>query len=432
MDRLVIEGGNFLEGRIRISGAKNAALPAMAATILAESGTFRLSNVPDLVDIKTFSGLLRDLGAEIGVSGSGNERVMTVDASGISSFEAPYDLVRKMRASVLVLGPLVARYGRARVSMPGGCAIGARPILWHTAALEKMGADVRLEHGYVDVVAPGLTGAHIYFDSPTVTGTENVMMAAVLARGRTVIENAAREPEVVDLGMMLNGMGARITGLGSEILSIEGVKRLDAVDWRIIPDRIEAGTYIMAAGAAGGELEIEEAEPSHLDAVIAKLTECGMDIVADQYRKTLHVSHPSDTPLSSADLITRPYPGFPTDLQAQFMALMTFASGLSVIKETIFENRFMHVGELRRLGADIREDGRSAIVEGVEGLKGAPVMATDLRASASLVIAGLAARGTTVVNRVYHLDRGYERMEEKLAAVGAGIMRVGEEWMPDK
>ena len=431
MDRLVIKGGNFLKGRIRISGAKNAALPAMAATILADSGAFRLSNVPDLVDIKTFSGLLQDLGAVVEIAGSGNDRVMRVDTSGLSSYEAPYDLVRKMRASVLVLGPLVARHGRARVSMPGGCAIGARPITWHTAALEKMGADIRLEHGYVEVSAKKLEGARIYFDVPTVTGTENVMMAAVLAKGTTVIENAAREPEVVDLGMMLNCMGGRITGLGSEVISIEGVKNLSPVDWRIIPDRIEAGTYLMAAGAAGGELEIEDLEPAHLEAVITKLDECGLKIETDHYEKIIHVSHPSGAPLFSVDLVTRPYPGFPTDLQAQIMALMTFARGLSVIKETIFENRFMHVAELRRLGADIREDGRSAIIEGVGKLKGAQVMATDLRASASLVLAGLAAEGQTVVNRVYHLDRGYERMEEKLSAVGADITRVGEDWTPD-
>lgn len=431
MDRIVIKGGNFLKGRIRISGAKNAVLPAMAATILSDDGAFRLSNVPELVDIKTFSGLLKDLGADVRVSAAGSDRIMSVDTSGLSSHEAPYDLVRKMRASVLVLGPLVARHGKARVSMPGGCAIGARPITWHTAALEKMGADVRLEHGYVEVSAPRLVGTRIYFDAPTVTGTENVMMAAALARGATVIENAAREPEVVDLGMMLNSMGARITGLGSEVISIEGVKHLSPVDWRIIPDRIEAGTYLMAAGAAGGELDIEGAEPAHLEAVITKLAECGLKIESDRNAKVIRVSHPAGVTLSSVDIITRPYPGFPTDLQAQIMALMTVSKGLSVIKETIFENRFMHVAELRRLGADIREDGRSAIIGCVSRLKGAQVMATDLRASACLVLAGLAAEGMTVINRVYHLDRGYERMEEKLSAVGADIARVDEDWTPE-
>jgi UDP-N-acetylglucosamine 1-carboxyvinyltransferase len=396
----------------------------MAATILAGGGNFRLSNVPDLVDITTFTGLLQDLGATVENGEAGDARELLIDTSNLLSCEAPYDLVRKMRASVLVLGPLVARHGRARVSMPGGCAIGLRSITWHTDALELMGAKVRLEQGNVDVQASNLHGADIYFDFPTVTGTENVMMAAVLAKGKTVISNAAREPEVVDLGRMLNRMGAKITGLGTEVVKIEGVKSLEPVEWSIIPDRIETGTYMMAAGIAGGELNLIQAEPSHLDAVISKLRECGLAIDVDETGHSIRVSRPVSKILSSVDVITRPYPGFPTDLQAQLMALMTISSGLSVIKETIFENRFMHIAELRRLGAKIRENGRSAIVEGVKELNGAPVMATDLRASASLVLAGLAAKGETVVNRVYHLDRGYERMEHKLAAVGADIKRI--------
>lgn len=424
MDKLVISGGNFLKGEIEIGGAKNAALPAMAASILAGGGQFRLSNMPELVDIKTFSGLLQNLGAEIDFLGSGNTGTVLIDTSSLSSFEAPYDLVRKMRASVLVLGPLVARMGRARVSMPGGCAIGARPIDYHINALERMGADVRLSQGYVEVCASKLSGAQLYFDVPSVTGTENVMMAAVMAKGSTVIENAAREPEVVDLGRMLIKMGARITGLGSEIITVEGVNYLDPVDWEIIPDRIEAGTYMISAGSAGGELVVKGTDPEHLVAVIAKLQESGLIIETDLQKREVYVHHRAGTKLSSVDVVTRPYPGFPTDLQAQIMTLMTISKGLSVIKEKIFENRFMHVAELRRLGASIKEDGRSAVVEGVDHLAGAQVMATDLRASASLVIAGLAAQGETVINRVYHLDRGYEKMEKKLAGVGADIRRV--------
>jgi UDP-N-acetylglucosamine 1-carboxyvinyltransferase len=418
MDQLVIEGSHPLKGTIRISGAKNAALPILAATLLT-GGTFRLKNIPRLVDIRTFSDLLTDLGVMVEYSTDNDSDFLNIDSSGLSDHEAPYDLVRKMRASILVLGPLMSRIGKARVSLPGGCAIGARPINLHLKGLELMGAKLRLKEGYIEAKAGRLNGAHIYFDTPSVTGTENLIMTAVLAKGNTVLGNAAREPEVVALGQMLNQMGAKIKGLGSNTIKIEGVKELRPVDWGIIPDRIEAGTYMMAVGAAGGELIIKNVMADHLEAVISKLRSTGLQIEGDNAR----ISVRKKGALHSVDVKTLPYPGFPTDLQAQIMVLMSLAGGLSVITETIFENRFMHVAELRRLGADIKVEGRSAIIKGVRGLNSAPVMATDLRASASLVLAGLAAKGTTTISRVYHLDRGYEHLEQKLAAVGAKIKR---------
>jgi len=418
VDKLVIQGGRRLKGRIKVSGAKNAALPALAATLLT-GGSFTLENIPRLRDIDTFSRLLEQLGVKVKGPSSDTPHTIQIDTSRLESHEAPYDLVRTMRASVLVLGPLLARHGMAKVSLPGGCAIGARPIDLHLKGLELMGASLNLKEGYVEARARRLRGAQIYLDIPSVTGTENLMMAAVLAKGTTVIKNAAKEPEVVALGQMLSAMGARIRGLGTETIYIEGVKALSPVNWEIIPDRIEAGTFIMAVGAAGGELAIEDCNPEHLQAVIAKLRATGLKI--DSSNTSIHVTRKGR--LKSVDIKTLPYPGFPTDLQAQIMVLMALAGGLSVITETIFENRFMHVAELRRLGADIKVEGRSAIVRGVKELKGAPVMATDLRASACLVLAGLAAKGITTIFRVYHLDRGYERIEEKLTKVGALIRR---------
>ncbi|MEZ0328526.1 MAG: UDP-N-acetylglucosamine 1-carboxyvinyltransferase [Dissulfuribacterales bacterium] len=422
MEQLVIEGGHSLKGAIRISGAKNAALPVLAATLLTP-GKFTITNLPDLRDIRTFLNLLAGLGINVSSflkEDPEKDRGVLLDTTTISNHEAAYDLVRTMRASVLILGPLLARTGTARISLPGGCAIGARPIDFHLKGLERMGARLTLKAGYVEAKASRLTGTEIYFDVPSVTGTENLMMAASLARGKTLLKNAAREPEVVTLGQMLQAMGAKITGLGSSVIEIEGVKELKAIEWRIIPDRIETGTYLMAVAAAGGELRLQNACPEYLEAVIAKLREIGMEI--EQKDQILWVRRKRR--LKSADVTTMPYPGFPTDLQAQFMLLMATADGLSVITETIFENRFMHVPELNRLGADIRIEGKSAIVRGVKELIGAPVMATDLRASACLVLAGLAARGKTTVSRIYHLDRGYEHMEKKLAGVQARIERI--------
>ena len=417
MEQLEIQGGHSLKGSIRISGAKNAALPMLAATLLAQ-GAFRLRDVPCLEDVNIFIRLLEELGFKCKKEETG---ILLVDSSGLSSHEAPYELVRMMRASVLVLGPLTARLGRAKVALPGGCAIGARPIDFHLKGLELMGAKLKLREGYVEVRARRLSGARIYFDIPSVTATENLMMAACLASGVTTLENAAREPEVVALGQMLQQMGAHIKGLGSETVKIEGVRQLSPVDWKIIPDRIETGTYLMAVGAAGGKLVLENTVPSHLDAVLEKLKNAGLVIdILDE--TTIRVKRRGR--LKSVDVKTLPYPGFPTDLQAQIMVLMALAGGLSVITETIFENRFMHVAELRRLGADIRIEGRSAIVRGVSSLAGAPVMATDLRASACLVLAGLAAKGKTVVGGLNHLNRGYENMDEKLCSAGAVMKRV--------
>jgi UDP-N-acetylglucosamine 1-carboxyvinyltransferase len=416
VDKLVIEGGKPLEGVVPISGAKNAVLPLMASAILAP-GVHRFENVPRLRDVATMMSLLGYMGAEASLDDSGN---LTIDSSRLDKLEAPYDLVKTMRASVLVLGPLVARYGRARVSLPGGCAIGARPIDLHVKALELMGAEIQIEHGYVVAVAERLRGIVFTFDQVTVTGTENVLMAAALAEGTTVLENAAREPEVVALADYLNAMGAKIRGAGSHQIVIEGVDNLKPATFRVIPDRIEVGTYLVAAGITGGHLILKPCVVEHVEAVINKLRLAGLKI--EECDNGLEVWGPES--IKSVDVKTWPFPGFPTDMQAQFMALMTLGSGVSVITEQIFENRFMHVPELNRMGAKIRLEGRSAIVQGVKKLTGAPVMATDLRASASLVLAGLAADGQTEVSRVYHLDRGYEKLDQKLEAVGARIKRV--------
>ena len=417
MDKMVIAGGKRLAGEVRISGAKNAALPILTSALLVE-GWNTFHNIPDLLDIKTIKKLLKSLGVEMA-----GEETLRINAGGITNCEASYDLVRTMRASILVLGPLVARLGEARVSLPGGCAIGARPVNLHIKALQEMGAEVTLKDGYVEAKASRLKGAEIYFDISTVTGTENIMMAATLADGTTVLKNAAREPEVVNLAETLIGMGARIEGAGSDVIVIHGVECLHPVEAAVIPDRIETGTFLIAAGITGGDIRVLGCDPLHLDALIAKLRDAGMRIDADgDSLRARGVK--GGTAVRSVDVKTLPYPGFPTDLQAQIMALMAIANGLSVITETVFENRFMHVSEMVRMGADIVIQGKSAIVRGVPKLHGAPVMATDLRASASLILAGLAAEGTTVLSRVYHIDRGYQQIEKKLSALGADIRRV--------
>jgi UDP-N-acetylglucosamine 1-carboxyvinyltransferase len=417
MDKLMIEGGYRLVGQVPVSGAKNAALPLFAASLLVEDWV-TLRNVPALADIRTIGRLLR----QMGVKTEGEGQTVRLNAAAVDSQEAPYDLVKTMRASVLVLGPLVAKWKRARVSLPGGCAIGARPINLHLKGLEALGARVELKHGYVEAQADRLQGTDFYFDISTVTGTENLMMAAALAEGRTVLKNAACEPEVVELAKALMKMGARIQGAGSDVIVIDGVKELRPIEHAIIPDRIEAGTLMVAAGITQGNVKLLNCDLTHLEAVAAKLREAGLEIVPE--RDGVKVIGPAN--LKGVDVKTLPYPGFPTDMQAQVMALMCLASGLAVITETVFENRFMHVSELKRMGADIRVEGSNAIVRGVANLTGAPVMATDLRASASLVLAGLAAEGTTEVSRIYHLDRGYERLDEKLTRLGARIRRVKE------
>ncbi len=417
MDKIEIEGGVRLSGEVLISGAKNAALPIMAASILG-SGENLIYNIPHLRDISTMGKLLAHLG--MGYHQENEEVILQSD--NITSIEAPYDFVKTMRASVLVLGPLLARTGEAKVSLPGGCAIGARPINLHTMGLGKMGAEITLTEGYIHAKAKRLKGATIYFDMPTVTGTENLMMAATLADGETLLENAACEPEVVDLANALISMGANIQGAGTGIVRINGVSSLRPLDYRIIPDRIETGTFLAGAAITGGDLKIKSCSPEHVESIINKLRETGTVITSEG--DTLHVKGP-DKP-AAEDIKTMPYPGFPTDMQAQFMALMTVAEGTSLITENIFENRFMHVAELRRMGADIRVEGSTASVKGVKSLKGAPVMATDLRASASLVVAGLAAQGTTIIERVYHIDRGYQGIEEKLRLLGAKVRRVKE------
>jgi UDP-N-acetylglucosamine 1-carboxyvinyltransferase len=416
MNKFLIEGGNPLKGHIPISGAKNATLPLMAATLLA-NGRHNFANAPRLRDITTMQALLAHMGAVCE-----HEELLHIDTTHIHIFEAPYELVKTMRASVLVLGPLVARYRQARVSLPGGCAIGARPINLHLKGLENMGVDIDLEHGYVVAKAHRLKGASLTFDQVTVTGTENLMMAATLAEGVTVLENAAREPEVVQLAQYLCQMGAHIEGAGSSVITIEGVRELTPAACTVIPDRIEVGTYMVAAGITGGHVTLSPCRKDHLDAIIKKLEMAGLSILS--HGESLEVARTEE--IRSLDLKTWPFPGFPTDMQAQFMVLMTLGNGVSVITEQIFENRFMHVEELRRLGADIKAEGRTAVVRGVKSLSGAPVMATDLRASASLVLAGLAAENTTEISRIYHLDRGYEALEQKLAAVGARIQRVKE------
>ncbi len=417
MRAYLIEGGERLVGEVRVSGAKNAALPLMAASILVE-GPVVLENVPHLRDVDTFSKLLDGLGVRVRWQDKG---VMELDASRIADFTAPYELVKTMRASILVLGPLLARMGEARVSLPGGCAIGARPIDLHLKGLKQMGAEIRLEHGYIHARAKKLKGTRIYLDIPTVTGTENLLMAAVVAEGETVIENAAREPEVVELAEVLKKMGVEIEGEGSGVIKVRGSEGLRPVRHRIIPDRIEAGTLMVAAAITRGNVLLKEVRLDHLEAVVEKLRQTGVEI-RPQGDGAVRVIGPQQ--IRSADVRTHPYPGFPTDMQAQFMALMSVARGLSVITETIFENRFLHVSELRRMGADIRIQGPNAIVQGVPYLSGAPVMATDLRASASLVLAGLAAEGETLVSRIYHLERGYENFAEKLSSLGAKVVEV--------
>jgi UDP-N-acetylglucosamine 1-carboxyvinyltransferase len=423
MDILRINGGRPLQGKVAVSGAKNAALPLLAATLLAP-GTYTLHNVPDLRDTRTMLKLLQILGASWERDGS----TVQVNSVNLTGAEAPYELVKTMRASVLVLGPLLGRVGYARVSLPGGCAIGARPIDYHLNGFQQLGVVSSLEGGYVEARVQGeLTGGKVWFDIPSVTATENLLMAAVKAKGETIIQNAAKEPEVGNLIDMLTAMGAEIKGKGTDFLTVTGVKELHPATISIIPDRIEAGTYLIAAGAAGGSLEVTDCDPSHLTALIEKLRAAGMQI--EVYADRCIASRSVDgTPLRAVDITTMPYPGFPTDLQAQFMALMLCCDGVSIIHETIFENRFMHVAELRRLGAEIVIDGGSAVVTGIprERLIGAPVMATDLRASASLVVAGLAASGTTEISRIYHLERGYEKMAEKLRQTGAAVEQVAD------
>jgi UDP-N-acetylglucosamine 1-carboxyvinyltransferase len=417
LDKLIIKGGKKLSGEVTVSGSKNASLPIFCATLLA-SGSYEISNVPFLRDINTTIKVLESLGAAV----EGNGHLVRIDTTHVNNVEATYDLVKTMRASVLVLGPLLARHGRARVSLPGGCAIGARPIDQHLKGLKALGAEIRLEHGYVEAKAKKLKGARINFDMPTVGGTEHLMMAAALAKGESILENAAREPEIVDLARMLNLMGARIEGAGTDTIRISGVAELQPVSYRVMPDRIEAGTFMVAAAITGGDIRIREMQLEHLDALVFKLQDAGVDI--SNKDGVVRVKGPRK--IKGINIKTRPYPGFPTDMQAQFMALMCVADGASVISENIFENRFMHVSELLRFGADITVEGNSATVKGVKKLSGAPVMATDLRASACLILAGLAADNTTEISRIYHLDRGYEQIEKKLAALGADIVRVKE------
>jgi UDP-N-acetylglucosamine 1-carboxyvinyltransferase len=417
MDKIIVSGGRRLEGEVTVSGSKNAALPILISSLLtAEPCSY--AGVPDLMDIKTTVKLLSWLGVR--VDWGQNSGCLTLGADRVAHLEAPYDLVKTMRASFLVLGPLVARFGQARVSTPGGCAIGARPVNLHLKGLAEMGAEIDLVHGYVEAKANKLKGAKIYLDVPSVGATENIMMAAALAEGTTLIENAAKEPEIEDLASVLNKMGGRVAGAGSDIVKIEGVERLGGVSHRVIPDRIEAASFMVAAALTRGDVVVRGARPDHLEAFLLKLRETGLaiSIEADQVRVN------GNGRPKSVDITTLPHPGFPTDLQAQMMVLMAVADGVSVITENIFENRFMHAQELDRMGADIRLEGNRAVVRGVENLSAAPVMATDLRASVSLVLAGLVATGNTEISRVYHLDRGYEHIERKLSALGADITRL--------
>lgn len=417
MQKFIIEGGCALDGEVTISGAKNAVLPLQAATLLAET-PMTIRNVPRLKDVQTLAAVIEGMGVKVSFDAENN---IHTDTSSINRFSAPYELVRTMRASILVLGPMVARFGEAEVSLPGGCAIGTRPVNLHIAGLEAMGAQVTVEEGYIRARAKRLKGAHIVMEMVSVTGTENILMAAVLAEGETIIENAAREPEVTDLANCLNLMGAKIRGIGTDKLIIEGVKSLQGIDYTVLPDRIETGTFLAAAAITGGRVRVKQAAPDTLDAVLHKfreagaLVQTGTDWIEVDMRGRI---------LKAVDLRTDPYPAFPTDMQAQFMAMNACSQGIGVIVETIFENRMMHVAELMRLGANIRLEGNTAIVAGMPYLKGAPVMATDLRASASLILAGLAAQGKTTVDRIYHTDRGYERIEQKLAGLGARIQRV--------
>src|SRR5438309_683404 len=421
MDKFVIRGGNTLLGTVRVSGAKNAALPAMAAAILTDEPVI-LEAIPDVRDIQTERKLLESMGAEVELGYGRAHHRTTICCKNLSTPEAKYELVKTMRASTLVLGPLVARTGIARVSLPGGCAIGARPIDLHIKGLEKMGAQMVTEHGYIEARAERLKGAHVVFDKITVTGTEDLLMAATLADGETVMENCAREPEVVDLAALLNKMGAKIEGAGTPTIRIQGVESLHGARHRIIPDRIEAGTFVIAAVLTGGDLQLTNCEPTQLGSLIQKLEECGVSITAGTDSMRVTNGHQ----LQSADITTEEFPGFPTDMQAQYMTLATQSQGTSIITENIFENRFMHAGELSRMGANIKVEGSRAIVRGKTPLSSAAVQCSDLRASASLVIAALVADGETIIDRVYHVDRGYERIEEKLKGVGAQIRRIGE------
>ncbi len=420
MDKLIIQGGNRLNGEVTISGAKNAALPILCACLLAET-PLNLSSVPGLKDVGSTIKLLEQMGVKATV----NADKVSLDASDIHTKEAPYEMVKTMRASILVLGPLLARFGHARVSLPGGCAIGSRPVDLHIKGLQAMGAEIHIEHGYIEATTKHLPnqrlqGARYYMDLVTVTGTENLMMAAALAQGITVLENTAKEPEVVDMAECLIKMGAKITGAGTDVITIEGVERLSGATHNVVCDRIEAGTYMVAVAMTGGEVKLLNVRANLLDAVIEKLRDAGVTVTSDADTITVK----SDGQLKAVNIRTAPHPAFPTDMQAQFMALNTVATGVSKVTETIFENRFMHVQEMQRLGADISIDGNTALVKGVEYLDGAIVMATDLRASASLVLAGLVARGETVIERIYHLDRGYENLEKKLNALGANVRRV--------
>ena len=420
MDKLVIQGGARLHGEVTISGAKNAALPILCAALLAEK-PLKLSSVPKLKDVGTTINLLQHMGVVV----TRNADKVDLDASNIKILEAPYEMVKTMRASILVLGPLLARFGKARVSLPGGCAIGSRPVDLHIKGLQAMGANIHIEHGYIEASAEHLPnkrlqGARYYMDLVTVTGTENLMMAAALAQGTTVLENAAKEPEVVDMADCLIKMGAKIKGAGTDVITIEGVEKLNGAEHQVVCDRIEAGTYMVAAAMTGGEVKLLNVSAHLLDAVIEKLREAGATVLSDANTITVK----SDGKLKAVNIRTAPHPAFPTDMQAQFMALNTVASGVSKVTETIFENRFMHVQEMQRLGADIDIDGNTALVKGVSELEGATVMATDLRASASLVLAGLVAKGQTVIERIYHLDRGYEDLEEKFNALGANVKRM--------
>jgi len=417
LNKLIIQGGTRLDGDIRISGAKNAVLPILAGTLLAD-GPAIIENVPHLHDVTTTVELLGCMGVQVVID---EKLSIEVDCSTIENYVAPYHLVKTMRSSILVLGPLLARYGQAEVSLPGGCAIGSRPVNLHIKGLQDMGADVDVKNGYIHAEAERLKGARLVMDIVTVTGTENLMMAATLADGVTIIENAAREPEVIDLANFLNAMGAKISGAGTDTISIEGVERLTGTRYRVLPDRIETGTYLVAAAISGGRIKVKDTDPKLLDAVIDKLREAGADITCgdDWIELDMHGKRPK-----AVSIRTAPFPAFPTDMQAQFAALNTIAEGTSTIVETVFENRFMHVQELQRMGADIEVEGNTAIVRGVNKLTAAPVMATDLRASASLIMAGLIAEGETEVQRIYHIDRGYEIIEEKLSQLGANIRRI--------
>jgi UDP-N-acetylglucosamine 1-carboxyvinyltransferase len=419
MNKLMINGGEMLDGSVRISGAKNAVLPILAATLLAE-GPATIENVPHLHDVTTTMELLGCMGVMVSVD---EKLSVEVDCSTIENYTAPYHLVKTMRSSILVLGPLLARFGEAEVSLPGGCAIGSRPVDLHIKGLQDMGAEIEVSNGYIHAKAERLKGARLVLDIVTVTGTENLMMAAALADGTTIIENAAREPEVVDLANFINAMGGKVSGAGTDTITIEGVEKLHGTRYRVLPDRIETGTFLVAAAITGGKILVKDTEPKLLDAVIDKLREAGAKVeVGDDW---ISLDMEGKRP-KAVNIRTAPYPAFPTDMQAQFAALNTMAEGTSTVVETVFENRFMHVQELKRMGADIEIEGNTAIIRGVEGLTSAPVMATDLRASASLIIAGLVASGETEVQRIYHIDRGYENIEEKLALLGAKIRRTHE------